>query len=164
VTEVNASDRIAQLFWGKVDKSGGDDACWPFVGAKTPKGYGHFTNYRSGSNRAHRIAWRLTSGTDAGAAMVCHRCDNPPCCNPAHLYIGTAVENNRDRVARGRWRGGSPPGERSGRAKLTDASVREIRSRFAAGGVSKKSLAREYGVSGTVIRHVITRVTWRHVV
>ena len=89
-------------FWPKVDRSGGLGACWPWTGATGDRGYGHFwdgARYR----HASRVAWILTH-EDPGPLFVLHRCDNPPCCNPAHLFLGTHQDNMDDMTEKGRWR------------------------------------------------------------
>ena len=92
---------IADRFWEKVDRSAGLDACWPFVGARSPLGYGRFHMPGNKSVPANRVAM-LLSGTDPIGFDVLHSCDNPPCCNPAHLRLGTALDNARDAQLRGR--------------------------------------------------------------
>lgn len=106
---------MSDRFWAKVDQSGGDDACWPWVGAihrPSPKahgkgGYGKFGAGASREDRrtvyAHRLAWELANDREIPAGMLaCHRCDNPPCCNPAHIFIGTPKENLQDMSRKGR--------------------------------------------------------------
>lgn len=94
--------------WKKVER-GADDVCWPYTGARVPFGYGIFTvNYRTVI--AHRLAWELTNGTIPEGMQVCHTCDNPPCCNPAHLFLGTPLDNMRDKMRKGRHRV-RPPGK-----------------------------------------------------
>ena len=89
---------MAKQFWARVDTSGGPDACWPWQGARLPRGYGKMT----GAGYAHRIAWELENGPVPAGMYVCHHCDNPPCCNPAHLFTGDAAANNADMDAKGR--------------------------------------------------------------
>lgn len=98
-------------FWSKVDKRNHNE-CWPWKGSCRPGGYGQLTVFVNGIARcilAHRISWALSFG-DSGNLLVCHRCDNPPCCNPAHFFLGTGADNNADKVSKGRV----PTGDRSG--------------------------------------------------
>jgi hypothetical protein len=91
-------------FWSKVDKSSGPDACWTWTSkarSNDGKGYGAF-NSGSGSVRAHRFAWELTNGPIPDGLHVCHECDNPLCCNPAHFFLGTPKDNNADMISKGR--------------------------------------------------------------
>ena len=98
------SDKI-ELFWSQVDQSGGADACWEWQGQRNAKGYGVFSLL--GETGAYRVAYRLIKGDIAPAMRLLHSCDNPPCCNPAHLTEGTHLENMLDKIAKGRqWRGG----------------------------------------------------------
>jgi hypothetical protein len=89
-----------ETFWAKADKSGGPTACWPWMGKRSRDNYG--VAYNGGHVLAHRVAFAIATGLDAGDRFVLHTCDNPPCVNPAHLYAGTALDNARDRDARGR--------------------------------------------------------------
>lgn len=88
-------------FWGKVDKSGGPESCWPYLGFIKWDGYG-WVQYKRKFMTASRFAWIATHGEIADGMHVCHRCDNPRCCNPAHLWLGTHVQNMNDRTAKGR--------------------------------------------------------------
>ena len=140
---------IAERLWRRVDKSGGPDACWPYMGSRNSSGYGGLGG-KDGST--HRAAHESENGPIPDGMSVCHRCDNPPCCNPAHLFLGTVLDNSRDMVSKGR----SPDtrNERSGKAKLTNAQIEEIRERWGS-GETLKSLAREFRVSSSYL----TRVT-----
>lgn len=162
-----AVDAIPHRFWSQVDKSGGPNACWEWTGSLR-NGYGQMSYLDGGKTRnegTHRVAWRLTNGPIPDGMFVCHACDNPPCCNPSHLFLGTALDNNRDANRKGRhphdaaW---NPAGEVNPKAKMTDAQVIEARRRWAAGGVSKSQLAREYGVSSTMMSWIILHRHWTH--
>jgi hypothetical protein len=93
-------------FWDSVDKSAGPDGCWPWQRGRNNKGYGRFLIERDGTRQrplAHRVAMRLHLGRELDRAeFVLHHCDNPPCCNPAHLFLGTQKDNMADMMAKGR--------------------------------------------------------------
>ena len=178
---------VADRLWEKVDKSGGPDACWPYLDFRDSNGYGSFKLDGAGK-RAHRIAWAITSGPIPDGMFVCHSCDNPPCCNPTHLWLGTSAENTRDRHQKGRDAKGPTHGtvtrpernargdrhgsrlhpervvrgERSHNAKLTDEIVRDIRHMHAS-GVRIIRLSERYDVSPGTIDFVVRRKTWAHV-
>lgn len=159
-------------FWAKVDRSGGADACWPWL-AHRPNGYGAFRFCKGGHRQtfgAHRVALALSGTLDAYAL---HRCDNPPCCNPAHLWNGTQADNGRDATIKGRRPRGDANGARlrpetrargefNGNARLTAERVREARERAACGELPSH-IAVEYGISLTAMSKAINRLTWRHV-
>ena len=156
----------AAWFWERVAKS---DGCWEWTRGKNRGGYGKFrTRGRHGKfHRAHRAAWELTNGPIPDGLCVCHRCDNPPCCNPAHLFLGTQAENLRDMVAKGRGPSGAELGRRSageanGNRKLTALQVSEILARLAQGQTSV-SIAAAYGVDRSNIRLIANGKTWRRV-
>lgn len=148
---------------------------WP----RDRKGYG--LRYLAGANRrAHRWAWELEHGEISAGMLVCHTCDNPPCVNVEHLFLGTPADNMRDRDAKGRaavgerngsaHRRGVPrngrsapkPGSLNGRAKLNEADVYFIRNRRAE-GEPYTDIARDYGVDPTTIRRICLRLRWPHV-
>lgn len=147
-------------FWAKVDRRGPDE-CWPWTAAKV-FGYGVIGGTTRSPNKqvlsAHRVSWELHNGPIPGGAHVLHHCDNPPCVNPAHLFLGDDQANVADKVAKGR----TPCGERHHRASFTEADVVAIRSRYAA-GVLQRDLAAEYGVNQQTISGIVTRRAWRHV-
>jgi len=146
---------IAQRFWPKVDVRGPDE-CWPWKAFRMPAGYGQVGGELKpdGTRRmeyTHRVSWELHFGPVPAGMVVCHRCDNPPCVNPKHLFIGTTQDNASDAKAKGR----TALGERNGQVKLTDAQVREIRRRHAAGGVTQRSLAHKFGVQYMQISRIV---------
>ena len=146
-------DPVAR-FWGKVDKS---SDCWLWTGMKGKSGYGRF-RLPQGEIRAHRMSWELSNGRKVPSGMlVCHRCDNPGCVNPRHLFLGTSYDNQLDSVKKGRTAGG----EKNGRAKLTSRLVQEIRTRYGKSGISLRSLAGAYGVDHTTIHAIVRKENWR---
>lgn len=145
-------------FWARVDRSGGPDACWPYQGNTQKGGYGRFAQ-----ELTHRMAYTYTHGTIPDGLWVLHRCDNRPCCNPQHLYVGTIQDNNADRVNRGRTAKNPHYGEDNGLAKLTEDQVRAIRRERAA-GVTLRELVERYGTTEANISSVARRKLWKHVV
>lgn len=95
-------------FWERVDQSGGADACWPWIGACSSTGYGvvrlpSVGGIKGSAQGTHRRAWELANGRAvADGLVICHHCDNRPCCNPAHLFEGTQADNIHDMHAKGR--------------------------------------------------------------
>ena len=145
---------IPERFWPKVDRSGGTDACWTWLGKGDRKGYGYFSTPTV--TLAHRASWELHFGPIPAGLFVCHHCDNPPCVNPAHLFLGTVQDNSDDRVAKGR----PAFGERWWAAKLTDDQVREIRRSTE----TIRVLGDRYGVAYTQISRLRRGETYRRVV
>lgn len=144
--------------------------CWEWKGSAAKRGYGHlFVN--GAYVRAHRLAFFLYYGFISDDRLICHRCDNPPCVNPMHLFQGTYLTNNQDRSAKGRsCRGDAHPsrntpgwnqGEKAGRAILNNEKVYEIR-RLIAQGVSNCEIGRRYGVTNVTVSLIKRRIGWRH--
>jgi len=144
---------------------GEPDACWPWLGSTLKPGYGKMTIFDKQTALAHRLAYlfeyrRFPMLTEDGKrACACHHCDNMLCVNPTHLFVGSQIDNIRDRHTKGRSKGGVNPGELSGHNKLTDSQVVEILSSAGSNAV----VARRYGVSAGTIRLIRLGETWRHV-
>ena len=137
------------------------NGCWEFQGSRNRMGYGHFGGETRGSSvLAHRAAWTVANGPIPEGMCVLHRCDNPPCVRPDHLWLGTRLDNNRDMYAKGRNGKTGLPGERHNLARLTWDDVRELR-RLYADGVSGAALGRKYGVSGTQALRVAKGEFWK---
>lgn len=92
---------LSERFWSKVSK-GGSDECWMWAASCGTNGYGQFSMPGDRIVKSHRIAWILTHGEIEDGMCVLHKCDNPPCCNPSHLFLGTVADNNRDMRQKGR--------------------------------------------------------------
>lgn len=153
---------LEERFWSKVAISGPDD-CWEWQRGRFTQGYGQFKAApRQSPSKAHRIAWLLTHG-DPGMLSVLHRCDNPPCCNPAHLFLGTAGDNVQDMLRKGRQASRESfnyPDLVAGVRRLTDQDIREARTQHAR-GMSCRSIARHLGVHHTTISRLIRGDHWR---
>jgi hypothetical protein len=150
---------VADRFWEKVEKRGPLE-CWPFrAGGVTRSGH-RMISVDGTMKGVHRISWELHHGEIPADQVVCHRCDNPPCVNPAHLFLGTIAVNNADRDMKGRH---VPlPGEANGQAKLTSADVREIRDMLSK-KVPQRRIAQKFGVHQSLICLINTGKAWSHV-
>lgn len=163
----HARTPLADRLWAKVEKT---DSCWLWLGHLSPlMGYGKISVRRddpiSGGLRSmmtHRAAWVLTHGTIPAGLQVCHRCDVPRCVNPAHLFLGTAKDNNDDKIAKGRMRGGKREGEAHRNAKLSADQVRDIYRRSHSGEGQSK-LAAEFSIHQCVISRIHSGKRWRSV-
>jgi hypothetical protein len=136
--------------------------CWVWHGSRNPQGYGSILvgSVREGTyriDRVHRASFREHFGSLPADADVCHKCDNPPCWRPEHLFLGTAADNIADALSKGRI----PVGEDAAKSKLTNAQVAEIRSRHTTGGISQTQLAAEYGVSQSAVNAILYRKAWK---
>lgn len=138
---------------------GEPNECWLWLGWRTAQGYGGFEAF--GICRAHRFSYELYVGPIPDGICVLHKCDNPPCVNPNHLFLGTKRNNIIDCVAKGRYPIKRFPGELHPKAKLTDAIVLECRERHLK-GETINSLAREYGVTGAGMGDAIRGQSWSH--
>lgn len=144
-------------FWLQVDAAS-EEQCWEWQAGLNSEGYGSFW-MRSKPHKAHRLAYELVHGEIPDGMFVCHSCDNPKCCNPAHLFLGTNKDNIEDKVSKGR----QARGVRITLAKLTAAKVREIRELYATGKYSHRELGRIFGVDGSNITRAVNGQHWRHV-
>jgi hypothetical protein len=135
-------------------------SCWIWNGKCDKDGYGRFYGDRDRRNihRANRWAWIFAYGAIPDGLSVCHRCDNPPCVNPEHLFLGTTYENMQDRNAKNR----QARGHRNGLSKLTPEMVLEIRNRFLLGETETK-LGRVFGVSQSAISTIVLHKRWTHI-
>lgn len=140
-----------------------DGECWEWTRSKNADGYGTIT-YDGKTWLVHRWAYQLATGVDIGTSQVLHRCDNPPCINPDHLWEGDRFANMSDCFAKGRSsiRPHRMKGETNGSAKLTSRQVIEIRRRLSAGEY-QKNIAVEYGVSRSLVGLIGQRIVWTNI-
>lgn len=141
-------------FWIKVKKS---DGCWIW-GALRLNGYGCL-RFNGKRTLAHRVSWEIHNGPIPEGLFVLHRCDNPACVRPDHLFLGTRKDNMQDMIKKGRRAPIRLLGEWNPQSKLTEASVKQIRSSNCSG----IDLAKQFGVSQQLISEVKARLVWKHV-
>jgi hypothetical protein len=159
---------LSERFWTKVDKSG---ECWNWTGHKR-NGYGGFWDGHR-TVVASRVAYELSIGPIPNYMHVLHRCDNPACCNPAHLFVGTNADNVADKIQKGRARYASGDrsaarlhpnsygrGEDQPRAKLKIVDVLAIRELYKTGTTSERKLAAQFGVSNRQIHRILHEQQW----
>lgn len=144
-------------FWERVDTSQGLDECWGWNGARDRLGYGLISKKRFGEASSHRYVMRL-AGIDVSGLHVLHICDNPPCCNPLHLMVGTHQENMRQAVDRNRM----ATGENHPGTFLTWEDVREIRA-MAATGIKQRAIAKKFSIGQSQISRIVRNVVWKEV-
>ena len=148
------SEKDQLRFESKIDKSG---ECHLWMAATWSKGYGQFT-LNGKNHRAHRVSYQNYNG-DVGDMQVLHRCDNPRCVNPEHLFLGTNLDNRQDSYDKGRGNTGS----RNGNAVLNEEKVSEIRKLWKTGNYIKAELSRKFKISPSVIGGLVESKGWKHV-
>ena len=154
---------LIEFFWSNIVK----DECWEWTGTLHNEGYGQF-RFKGKRYFSHRLSWEIHFGSVPKNLLVCHKCDNPKCVNPDHLFVGTLGDNWRDCCEKKRaWMFTNPEkqprGEDQGSAKLTEEQVKKIYERYHAGGETIEGLAKEYGVSRHPIWTIIHKKAWNHV-
>jgi hypothetical protein len=154
-----ATDRDVQRFLNHVIITPG--GCWEWTAFLTKKGYGTFHSGLKCGEYAHRFSKMLFHGEFDYKLLVCHKCDNPKCVNPEHLFSGTCLDNIRDMFSKGRQPDHS--GEKNWAAKLTAIQVLAARNEYAAGGISKYRLAKNYGVTKATMLELLSGKTWKNV-
>ena len=179
--------QFVRNFWAKVNLEGtkpdqtnphyrGLNRCWEWEGARLVGGYGQ-TKFKRRTFPAHRVSFSLINGFFPVAGIhVLHRCDNPRCVNPDHLFTGTAADNVRDKQRKGRCN--SPTGSRHGAktkpgyakravnksySEVSESTVVDLRLYYATGGFLQKRLAEMFGLSGRTVRNILARKTWNHI-
>lgn len=132
--------------------------CW-LSKAKPRNGRYCYINLRGKMYAMHRIAYAWHNHADPGDLLVCHRCDTPQCCNPAHLFLGTNADNTKDAQEKNRLAKGS----RTGTAKLSESDVLKIRLLLRDSQLSQQEVANMFGVSTSLVSHIMLGQTWKHV-
>jgi hypothetical protein len=156
-----SDEEVVKRFWEKVENVGGD-GCWIWTAFRNLGGYGKFASKTN--TFAHRLSWIIANGPIPTGMIVCHRCDNPACVNPAHLFLGSHADNVADKMrkGRGRWKGN--PGSDNGWSVLTEQDVLQIRRLFDGKRGSQAALARQFGVSRQQIWRIVRNFEWTHLI
>lgn len=152
------SQSLEKKFWKLVNISEAD-SCWEWQGRRHARGYGTIKD--GGKLRlAHRVSWEIHFGPIPEGMCVCHKCDNPPCINPSHFFLGTNQENTADRVAKGR--SGRTQGEANHQAKINNSIVLDIFI-FRGDGFGSKEIAEALCIRRAMVNDVLSRRRWKHV-
>lgn len=157
------SQSLADMFWALIQQ-GAIDECWPWLGATNGAGYG-IVRMLGAKFYAHRQAYTEARGPIAAGMVIRHSCDNPICCNPAHLDVGTMRDNTQDAVTRGKMHGRNcTRGSAHHRSRLTEQQVSEMRRKYdinIRGDASKA--AREFNISHSTADRVLRGTSWSHI-
>jgi hypothetical protein len=137
-----------------------ESGCWEWQAYRDRKGYGRFGLNKNKNFQAHRFAYELWVGPVPDKMCVCHHCDNPPCVNPEHLFLGTHADNLVDMFNKGRQPDRS--GENGGRSVLSKENVAQIRELYATGQYSQRRLAESFGVSQWAVHSIIHYIHWKN--
>jgi hypothetical protein len=152
-------------FFSKILFTANSNRCWHWGASLDTNGYGQFhlnVSYKNGKMfMATRVAYYLHYNIDPIGLAVCHKCDNPKCCNPDHLFLGTLSDNSVDMVRKGRHN--KPFGENCKSSKLKESQVLEIREKYKTGLFSQRKLAKEFKVHQTIIGDIVNNQIWKHI-
>jgi hypothetical protein len=154
---MKVNDSFEMRFWSKVKKT---DTCWLWTASTVKgKGYGQIGALSDGTMvKAHRASYFLACGEIPEGLLVCHKCDNPPCVNPEHLFLGTTADNHADRDQKNR----QAKGAKSGKAKLQPQQVLAIRELVVLGELKEGEIAKMFNISPSNVYMIASRRTWRH--
>jgi hypothetical protein len=142
---------LEERFWAKVDVIDDEDSCWLWKGSKNPGGYGHIKVASYVVESAHRVSYLLNIGlVPDEKPYVLHKCDNPSCVRPSHLYAGTAEDNMNDMARRGRHSVGV-----GRQPSISEEVAVEIRVLYASGKISMRAVGERYGISAASVHHIV---------
>ena len=149
------TEKLTEKFWKSVTKS--EQECWNWEGSKVRK-YGYITIQQPVKIGVHRFSWILHNGDIPEGLYVCHKCDNPSCCRPDHLFLGTQAQNMADKKSKGR----GFIKMRYCNSKLTAEQIFKIREDYRPHKVTQKILSQQYGVSRENIHYILKGKSWKH--
>jgi hypothetical protein len=153
---------VEQRFWQYVNKT---DSCWLWTGATRDFGYGviNMGGAHGKAECSHRLSWIIHNGDIPSGMCICHKCDNPLCVNPNHLFLGTRSDNNKDMQSKGRYdKIKRPKGEKHGRSKLTNEQVFSLRQDRKSGMVYRE-LSQKYNISIASAQRIAIGKDWKHI-
>lgn len=167
-------ETLESKFWSKVKKGRSLDDCWEWTASKFKAGYGQLTHgYAEGEHKnlkGHRVSYEIHFGAIPDGMLVCHRCDEPSCANPRHLYLGTWQDNVQDMIVKGRRYDTS--GANNGQAKITAKIAEQIRKEYAKNDPtfnryqrrkwSQAKLGAKYGITQTVVSNIVNGNYWKN--
>lgn len=156
-TDTSASDYARRVINARGQ---GVQECIPWRGSKDKDGYGK-VRWNGKTRKAHRVAYEEEYGPIPSGMFVCHHCDNPSCVNPGHLFLGTAADNKRDSVIKGRHRWTAKHGVSNPRAKLTRGQVLKIREDWANGVRPQSAIANRFGICGATVARIVSKKAWK---
>jgi hypothetical protein len=146
-----------ERFWFFINKTT-ENECWNWQHSMDGGGYGTFVTHKYGMEKSHRIAYLEKVGKIPDGMFVLHHCDNPACCNPKHLFLGTHQDNMDDKVSKNRQH--HPLGIMNGRAQITEKIVKQIRKDHFIRGLSYRQLVTKYMISQTQIGRIVKKESW----
>lgn len=162
-------EKLRDRFWAFIENVSfhTDEDCWNWTAGKDRNGYGEMHARDAITNkrwhlRAHRVSMFLYRGFDLNNLnlLVCHRCDNPACINPHHLFIGSPKDNTLDMLNKGR---DCIVGSKNNGSVISEHCAKEIRNLYSQGGISQRDLARKFKLTAGHINNIIKRRVWRHI-
>lgn len=159
--KINCWNDLVNFFESKLDKTSNPNGCWIYTGNLDCYGYGRINAKGIGITiKTHRLSWIINRGPLTSEEFMCHRCDNPPCCNPDHLFIGDNSSNFKDMWRKNR--GHICRGETHPTAKLSDGNVIAIKQFWKTGEFTQQSLGDKFGVSQAMISNIVHGKSWTH--
>jgi hypothetical protein len=138
-----------------------NNGCWEWCSKRDRAGYGQLTRERK-NLMAHKLSYQIFVGPIKKGLYVCHKCDNPPCIRPDHLFLGTQKQNMKDCIEKGRFKIGGNKYSAAANQRLTEKQVKEIRRKYPSGNYTQLELAKFYGVTQTCISDILVFKTWKH--